>query len=208
MKNILIIAAMAATSALSAQSFVAGWDFDSVPLNGQQMTANWGDQTGSALLTWTHNVQGGPPLFTAAEFGLDASFNSPVVNNSFSFLPGGLDPNTGFDQFSDNFGAAELGFEARSSTDSFSFNFNGSGFESLQMIFAYDATGSGTFVTETIDLSAFDGNAGALYQFNTLSGARYDNFAITGTAVPEPSTFAAIAGVLALGFTASRRRRR
>jgi hypothetical protein len=208
MKNFVIIAAMAATSAVSAQSFVAGWDFDSVALDAQQMTSNWGDQAGSALLTWTHDIQGGPPAFTPIEFGLDMSFNSGVVNNSFTFLPGGLDPNTGFDQFSDNFGAAEQGFEALSSTDSFSFNFNGSGFESLQMLFAYDATGSGTFVQQTVDLSAFNGNANAAYQFNTLDGARYDNFAITGTVVPEPSSFAAIAGVLALGFAASRRRRR
>ena len=171
------------------------------------MTSNWGDQAGSALLSWTHSPAGGPPFFTAAEFGLDLSFNSGVVNNSFTFLAGGIDTNTGFDQFSDNFGAAEQGFQALSSSDSLSFSFNASGLESLQLSFAYDATGSGTFAVETIDLSAFDGNATALYQFNTVNGARYDNFAITGTAVPEPSTYAAIAGMLALGFAAYRRRR-
>ncbi|MDP4879242.1 MAG: PEP-CTERM sorting domain-containing protein [Opitutales bacterium] len=206
MKNVLIIAAIAATSALNAQSFVAGWDFDSVALDAQQMTSNWGDESGSALLSWTHSPAGGPPFFTPAEFGLGLSFNSGVVNNSFTFLTGGVDANTGFDQFSDNFGAAEQGFEALS-TDTFSFSFNASGYESLQLFYAYDATGSGTYVQETVNLSTFDGNAAALYQFNTVSGARYDNFAITGTAVPEPSTFAAIAGVLALGFTATRRRR-
>jgi hypothetical protein len=208
MKKTLIIAAIAATSALNAQSFVAGWDFDSVALDAQQMTSNWGDQSGSALLSWTHSPAGGPPFFTAPEFGLSASFNSGVVNNSFTFLAGGIDTNTGFDQFSDNFGAAELGFQSLSSTDSFSLSFDASGFESLQLSFAYDATGSGTFAVETVDLSAFGGNATALYQFTTLSGASYDNFAITGTGViPEPSTFAAIAGVLALGFAALRRRR-
>lgn len=207
-KTLTIIAAIAATSALNAQSFVAGWDFDSVALDAQQMTSNWGDQAGSALLTWTHASAGGPPLFTPAEFGLsNVVANSAVVNDSFTFLAGGVDTNTGFDQFSDNFGAAEQGFEALSSTDSFSFNFDASTFGSLELVYAYDATGSGTFVVETVDLSAFDGDAVAMYQLTTLSGARYDNFAITGSVVPEPSSFAAIAGALALGFVAIRRRR-
>jgi hypothetical protein len=206
MKNVLFIAALAATSALSAQSFVAGWDFDSVALDASQMTSNWGDQATSALLSWTHETEGGPPNF-AMGFGIDGAYNSAVVNNSFTFLPGGTDTNTGFDEFSDNFGQAEQGFQALSSSDTFSFSFDASGFESLELLFAYDATGSGTFVTEEVDLSAFDGNGSALYQFTTLSGASYDNFAITGTAVPEPSAFAAIAGVLAIGFAALRRRR-
>lgn len=34
-----------------------------------------------------------------------------------------------------------------------------------------------------------------------------DNFAVYGTAVPEPSSFAAIAGVMALAFVAARRRK-
>jgi hypothetical protein len=207
MKNVLFIAALAATSALSAQSFVAGWDFDSVASDASQMTSNWGDQASSALLSWTHGAQGGPPTFTPPEFAIDPAYNSAVVNDSFTFLTGGIDTNTGFDQFSDNFGQGEYGFLASSSSDTFSFSFDGSGFESLELLFAYDATGSGTFVTEEVDLSAFNGNGSALYQFTTLSGARYDNFAITGTAVPEPSAFAAIAGVLAIGFAALRRRR-
>ena len=44
---------------------------------------------------------------------------------------------------------------------------------------------------------------------NDGSPARFDNFGIYGTAaaIPEPSTFAALAGVAALGLVASRRRR-
>lgn len=39
------------------------------------------------------------------------------------------------------------------------------------------------------------------------SGASFDNFMISGTVVPEPSTYAAIFGMVALGFAAHRRRR-
>lgn len=39
------------------------------------------------------------------------------------------------------------------------------------------------------------------------SSAYYDNVSYTTTAVPEPSTYAALAGVIALGFVGWRRRR-
>lgn len=38
------------------------------------------------------------------------------------------------------------------------------------------------------------------------AGATFDNFMISGTVVPEPSAFASIFGVVALGFAACRRR--
>lgn len=66
-----------------------------------------------------------------------------------------------------------------------------------------------------IDLSAVSFDAGTAVQsirinFNSLGSTTLglDNVHITGTAVvPEPSAFAAIAGVLALGFVAARRRK-
>lgn len=52
------------------------------------------------------------------------------------------------------------------------------------------------------DASTGTGNAG-----NVALGIGFDNFAVSGTVVPEPSTYALIAGALALGFVAYRRRK-
>lgn len=205
MKKTLILTALLGASALSAQSFVAGWDFDNVGLTDSSMTSNWGDLAGSATLAWSHSAASGPPTFSAAEFGIDGTFNSAVVGNTFAFV----DPNTGFDEFSDPGGAAEAGFESLSASDSFTFSFNASNYESLSLSYAVDADGSGAgaWTTATVDLSAFDGNATASFVLSTANGARYDNFAITGAVVPEPSTYAAIAGMLALAFVVVRRRK-
>lgn len=202
MKKTLILSALIGASALNAQSFVAGWDFDDVGNTETSMTANWGDLSGSALLTWTHDVALGPPTFAPSEFGISPGFNSAVVGNTFAFV----DPNTGFDQFSDPGGAAEGGFNSLSGSDTFSFSFNASGYVDLSLSYALDATGNGNWSLQTVDLSSFDGNAASVYVLTTADGARYDNFALTGV-VPEPSAFAAIFGVVALGFVATRRKR-
>jgi hypothetical protein len=201
MKYKLIFAAFVAASSLSAQSFVAGWDFDDVNAAAPSATANWGDLAGSATLSWSHSPQGGPPSFTAAEFGISTGFNSAVVGNTFAFV----DPNTGYDKFSDGPGvvAGEYGFESVSSGDSFTFTFDGSGYTGLSLSYAVDAAGDGNWATASADLSSFSGS----FQFNTAAGARYDNFAVTGAVVPEPSSYAAIFGVIAIAFVASRRRR-
>lgn len=206
MNKTIILGALVAASVLNAQSFVAGWDFDNVGTTESSMTANWGDLAGTATLAWSHSVAGGPPTFTPGEFGISGGFNSAVVGNTFAFV----DPNTGFDEFSDPGGAAEAGFESLSAGDSFTFSFDASGYESLSLSYAVDAdgAGAGAWTTTSVDLTAFDGNAAASYVLNTANGARYDNFAITGTAVPEPSSFAAIAGALVLGFVSIRRRRK
>jgi hypothetical protein len=200
MKNKLILAALVAASSLSAQSFVAGWDFDGVAAQAPSMTANWGDLAGSATLSWSHSPAGGPPFFAASEFGVSNLFNSAVTGNTFGFV----DTNTGFDQFSDNFTSGEYGFESVSAGDSFTFTFDGSGYTSLSLTYAVDALGDGNWATASADLSSFSGS----FQLNTAAGARYDNFAVTGTVVPEPSSYAAIFGVIAIAFVASRRSRK
>lgn len=204
MKNTLILGALIGASALNAQSFVAGWDFDDVGTTETSMTANWGDLSGSASLTWTHDVALGPPTFAAAEFGIGRSFNSAVVGNTFAFV----DPNTGFDQFSRPGGAAEGGFNSLSASDSFTFSFDGSGYSSLSLSYAFDAEGDDNWAIQTVDLSSFVGNSSAAFNLNTVSGANYDNFALTGTAVPEPSAYAAIFGMIAIAFAATRRNRK
>lgn len=201
MKNKLILAALLAASSLSAQSFVAGWDFDGVAAQAPSASANWGDLAGSATLSWSHSPNSGPPFFTE-EFGIDLAFNSDTVGDTFAFV----DPNTGSDQFSDGGsapGTAQAGFNSVSSGDSFTFTFDGSGYTGLSLSYAVDATGNGSWATDTVDLSSFSGS----FQLNTDAGASYDNFAVTGTAVPEPSSYAAIFGVIAIAFVASRRRK-
>lgn len=207
MKKTLITAAFAATTALSAQSFVAGWDFDNVGQTSTSMIANWGDLSGSAVLSWSHATGTGPPTFLPQEYGVDLGFNSDVVGNTFAFL----DPNTGFDQFSDGVNAAEQGFKSLTSDDSFTFSFDATNYTGLTLTYAFDADGelgSGDFVSSgSIDLSSFDGDGAAIFVLNTANGALYDNFAITGTVVPEPSTYAALLGIIALAFAVSRRRK-
>jgi len=204
MKKILVLSALISASALNAQSFVAGWDFDGVGTTLTSMTSNWGDLSGSATLTWTHDVATGPPTFSPAEFGISTGFNSAVVGNTFAFV----DPNTGFDQFSDPGDNGEFGFESLSASDSFTFSFDGSGYTDLSLSYALDAAGDGSWALASVDLSAFDGNAAAAFALNTANGTRYDNFALTGAAVPEPSAYAAIFGMIAIVFAATRRNRK
>jgi len=97
-----------------------------------------------------------------------------------------------------------------SSSIAWDYSLNGSDFTS---------TGFNTAITDnaaaaSIDLSsitALDGQS-VVYFRGTFSGidggvSYIDNFQVNATAVPEPSAFAAIFGVLALGFAAMRRRR-
>jgi hypothetical protein len=201
MKKILIITALVAASVANAQSFVAGWDFDDVGTTASSATANWGDLSGSATLSWSHSPAGGPPFFSAAEFGIGGGFNSAVVGNTFAFV----DPTTGYDQFSDGVSAAEAGFNSIASGEAFTLTFDASGYSSLLLSWVADS--GSDFISTTVDLSSLAGNAAASYVLNTGANTAYDNFAITGTAVPEPSSFAAIFGVIALAFAANRRRK-
>jgi len=203
MKKTIILTALVGASALNAQSFVAGWDFDNVGTTETSMTANWGDLAGAASFAWTHDVATGPPTFSAAEFGIGPGFNSAVVGNTFAFK----DPITGFDEFSDPGGAAEGGFNSLSASDFFTLSFDGSGYTDLSLSYAVDSANNGNWALTTVDFSAFDGNAFASFQLNTANNANYDNFAITGV-VPEPSQFGAIAGLMVLGLAVIRRRRK
>lgn len=202
LKNIIILGSLASASVLNAQSFVAGWDFDGVNAAAASATANWGDLSSSATASWTHSPAN-PPFVWVAEFGIDTAFNSAVVGNTFAFI----DPNTGFDEFSDNVSGGEYGFESKTAGESMTFSFDASAYTGLSLSYAVDLAGDGSWATASADLSSFDGIANASFVLNTANGARYDNFAITGSAIPEPSAFAIISGVLAMAFVAVRRRK-
>lgn len=73
----------------------------------------------------------------------------------------------------------------------------------------WSMTGSDTFSIYLLGNSGYDGSATGVGPGITAGQATIDNLYGTGlTAVPEPSTYAAIAGVLALGLVAWRRTRR
>ncbi|ADE55278.1 PEP-CTERM sorting domain-containing protein [Coraliomargarita akajimensis] len=207
MKAFIAITSLVAASAVSAQSFVAGWDFDNTSLTATSQVAQWGEQAGSADFAWAHAQAGGPPFFTPAEYAISASFNDTSANDSFSFLAGGVDSITGFDAFSDNFGAAEQGIEFQAD-NTVTISFDGSSYTSLSLVFAQSVDGGTNWTQQTVDLSAFDGVANAQYQINLgATDVAWDNVAITGTVVPEPSTYAAIFGAIALAVAAVRRRK-
>jgi len=204
-KRLIALIATFVASALSAQSFVAGWDFDGVTNTDTTATANWGSQAGSATLAWSHSVASGPPSFTAREFGVSLAFNSASIGNSFQ----AIDTATGYDEFSDNQGSlAEGGFESLS-TDTFTISFDASSLTNLTLRYALDSDGADTgagFSLVDVDLSSLDGNSNAQWQIITIDGALYDNFQVIGV-VPEPSTYAAIIGMIAFAFVAIRRRK-
>jgi len=208
MKKITLLALLVSASSLSAQSFVAGFDFDNTNLNAQTSTANWGAQTGSATLSWTHALANFTTTFSN-EFGIAGANNSPTINDTFTFLEGNVDSITGFNQFSDGplFGAAEQGFQSLTGDDSMTLVFDGSLWTDLSLTFAFAPTQGGSFTVETVDLSAFNGVSLAEYTFTPLLNGVYDNIALTGTAVPEPSTYAALLGACALALATVRRRR-
>jgi hypothetical protein len=208
MKNIIIASVLATAASLNAQSFVAGWDFDGANINATSSNANWGDQVGSATASWTHGLADFVTVFEN-EFGISPQNDSATINNTFAFLATGSDSTTGYSAFSqdDLPSKAKSGFQSGTGDDTFTLSFSGTGWESLSLSYATAPSQGGTFTVTTVDLGAFDGLALASYDFTPAADATYDNFAITGTAVPEPSAFAAIAGVLAIGFAALRRRR-
>ena len=192
MKHLLIGFFVAVTYSVSAQSFVAGWDFDGVLQSQNSVFANWGVQDGSALMSWTHSPSNPPIVFTS-EYGISPENNSAVINNSFSFLEGGVDSSTGFTAFSDNVSGGDYGFQSFTADDTLSLQFDGFGWEGLQLSYAFAASQGGVFNVETVDLGFLNGNSNAQFHFMPALDGVYDNFAITGTAaavVPEPSTYA------------------
>jgi hypothetical protein len=209
MKKTILLISLVAASSLSAQSFVAGWDFDNVNAAAPSATANWGLQSGSAIVSWTH-TGANPPIVFTSEFDVTSGAESETVNTSFTFLTGGVDPGTGYTAFTgDDYGAtAKQGWASNVDGETFSVSFSGTGWTGLQLRYAYSATSDmADFALTTVDLSAFDGVASAVYDFNPTAGGLYDNFAITGV-VPEPSQFGAIAGLMVLGLAVIRRRRK
>jgi hypothetical protein len=247
MKSYLILASglLAAGAAHAQDSFVAGWDFDSV--NGVEVVAaNWGVQgtqfgSGTASFYWngtgpsTNFVSVDPPNVFAFESGF-GGFNAAVGNE---FLVVNAAGSSGFDQFSDNFPNSVnhlrfFGNNGGINDDRAIIQFNAALYTGLSIQFAAFNEGSGlvnfTYSTDGVTFSPLQTGVsyGSAFELGSLSlsvlnGAStayigigfanaandtygFDNIQIVGTAIPEPSSFAAIAGLFGLGFAATRRR--
>lgn len=125
--------------------------------------------------------------------------------NKFSFAFN----STGFQGVSMKFISAQMG--ASASTINWSYSINGG--TNVTSLGSSTAISSGA-TQYTVDLSAITGlnnnvDAVIIGQFAGVTSAQFDNVQILGTAtaIPEPSAFAALAGVAALGLVAARRRR-
>lgn len=210
MKKLILIAAAAAltTASVNAQSLVAAWDFNytnsfgGLDVDGDFSadtsaaatygtgTFSWANQTSEGLVNtanlFSNNLVRPVQLDTMAEgFGWFVSANTSP--NAVLTLSVDL---TGFN-------SAELTFAHAGQNGSFDLFVGGQSFSPTA-----DALG-------TVDISSFAGGVANIdFTFANFSGAEnsfLDNIQVT--AVPEPSTYAAIFGVIALGFAACRRRK-
>lgn len=151
--------------------------------------------TGEITLSFDYNNSSGTQGASLAVtfFGYSSSqtgvISLPLVNssNAIPYTTGKLDVGGAQYYVGDSYATALAPIASSAST-----TFVGSG-------------GSGTFF-ETFDLgaTAYDRIAMVVWNENRFQGT-YDDFAITP--VPEPSTFALLAGMGALGFILYRRRR-
>ena len=197
MKLLLTLTTLVAlTISASAQSFLAGWDFDSVAIDARSHSSNWG--TEAATLSYDHAGINIPISFTA-DYGISTAYNSAIVGNDFVL---GADSITGFTSFSGN----DIPTTAKQGV-----NFTGPGTVSINWSNALDASGgsityaslnSGVWSTVSDTLAA----GASSYSF-AANGFAIDNVQITGTVVPEPSTYALIAGFVAFIIVAIRRRK-
>lgn len=227
MKKTIITLASASFlfSLASAQQFVAAWDFDgpgtanvgggdgALDTNGDfSLDANdfvSADYAGSGLFSWSGldtNASGFEPNIINSNnlddvvggvttLGVGFSFKvaaNPDAGGSFTIS--GLDF-TGLENANLSFGALVQNFDGSATVNV------GSTAVAL----------SGADTEYNVDISALDGLAAqsivfTFSNFSTIENMVFDNFQITA-AVPEPSSFAALAGALALGIVAMRRRK-
>ncbi|HAV12029.1 MAG TPA: hypothetical protein DCX06_00845 [Opitutae bacterium] len=212
MKKVLTIAALAALATVSAnaQSLIAAWDFNYPDsFGGQDINGDFAPDT-SAAATF------GTGTFSWASQPTSGLSNSANLSSNNLLRPGLLDPlGAGFGWLVDANGSsgavltfqvdltniidAELTFAYAGQNGSFDLTAAGQSFSP-----ASDALGS-------VDLDALEGGlANIEFSLSNFSGAEnflLDNVQVTGNAVPEPSAYAAILGVVALGFVAVRRRK-
>ena len=224
MKKILItIAALAASSLAQAQQFVAAWDFTSVSgfssldVNGDFSAESElaADYAGTGTLQWSGVTDDSSGFFPSANLSsntadivADDSGLTSLGGGSGFLVAGNPDAGTATLTFTNlnlsGLTGTQLDFAALTQ------NFDGSS----GINFGGDLGGilnlSGSDAAYSVDASALDGISNASFtmsfsNLNTVENIALDNIQIT--AVPEPSAFAVLAGLVALGFVAVRRRK-
>lgn len=189
---------------IDTSAFIQGSDFGGAGLSFEGRQVGF-DTVGNAPVLSDFDGQNG---FSSSAFGLffqgaidGLSFTIDVDTSAYSSIY------FGYDSFSDDtavqtggqwFTSFDGGGDVSLDTVLFgaayadeSYNIDVTGVDSLTLTF--------TFASLELDISGVD-----------VTGQRvhFDNFAIGGTPVPEPSAYAAIAGMMALASVAYRRRRR
>jgi hypothetical protein len=212
MKKLILIAAAAAltTASVNAQSLVAAWDFNyPTSFGGLDVDGDFSADTsaaatyGTGTFSWANQTSEG--LVNTANL-FSNNLVRPVQLDTMAegfgwFVSANTSPNAVLTVSVDLslFEDAELTFAYAGQNGAFELNVGGQTFSP-----AADALA-------TIDLGAFEGGVANIdFTFANFSGAEnsfLDNIQVVGTAVPEPSTYAAIFGVIALGFAACRRRK-
>jgi hypothetical protein len=210
MKKLILIAAAAALTAASvnAQSFIAAWDFNYPDsFGGLDVDGDFSPDTsaaatyGTGTFSWANQTQGG--LSNGANLTSNDLLRPDMLDQfspTLGWLLGGGDSSAVLTVSVDltGFNIAELTFAHAGQNGSFDLFVGGQSFSPTA-----DALG-------TVDISSFAGSVANIdFTFANFSGAEnffLDNIQVVG-AVPEPSTYAAIFGVIALGFAACRRRK-
>ena len=169
-----------------SNSYAAG-NFSQIPVT-VQLSANGGAAASTALFGGTSANAQGFSSTNAIAFGAndDGFFTIGVGTSSL----GG-----GFDNLSLNFDVGAFAVDSQSA--------------GTLLVNGQSINVTSSYANQTVNLGNV--TAGSLITFDLTGldgGATYDNFMFSGVAaVPEPSSFAAIAGVLAIGFVGLRRRR-
>ena len=216
------------------QSLIGGFDFTSSysdlaldgPASNPFVSFNFQDPAGNIFQVTDVDSSTNVP----AGLAINSANRTPSVDDLFdgagsSLLAQNLASNAtstgGFFDFGVNAGAGnqfdniEFGFgasitQAGESTVSVLYSLDGgTNFTSLgtQAINTTQASG-GQAVSILLDPSITASDITFRVNFDDIdTGANFDNLQVSGTVVPEPSTYAAIFGVIALGFVAYRRRK-
>jgi hypothetical protein len=236
MKKILILAALtAAATAASAQSYIAGLNFTDISTGTSDVAFDKGSQADLFTLNIQTNAEDNGSVFGFTDTGW-AALNDNFTDGTNNVSAGAttafavtVKEAFGFAPSSSLFGGTSAFAQGFSNNNGISFVKNTNGFFTIglsqgidNLVLGFDVAGvdignllvNGQTVGVTTSAANQEvslGNLGAgLITFDLTglaNGATFDNFMISGTVVPEPSTYAAIFGVVALGFAAYRRRR-
>jgi hypothetical protein len=176
--------------------------------NGSNGSDTWDFDTGAAAA-----VNNQPELYSAINGQLvyNNDFNAGQIGNfQLQFNAGAADA---FSITLDTSAYQDFNPAAYSQTNDFNFTF--AAFGTGTVTFFHNNIQVGSTVTLTgeetaynLDLpGAFYGNASSSLIGVVTGTVNLDNIQINGVAIPEPSSFAALAGLVGLAFVAGRRRR-